>query len=49
MLAKGLPVDDVGVRATIAERVRRALTRLEKRGLVRQEVLAPEVWWELAG
>ena len=49
MLAKGLPTDDSRVREGIVDQVRIALTRLEKRGLLRRVVLAPEVWWELVG
>jgi hypothetical protein len=49
MLAKGLLVNDVGVRSTIAEQVRWALMRLEKRGLVRRVIVSLEVWCELAG
>jgi hypothetical protein len=48
MLAKGLPVDDVEVRTVIIEHVRMALIRLERRGVVRKVIVAPEVWWELA-
>ena len=48
MLAKGLPVDDARIRAPITEQVRWALMRLERRGLVRKIVEAPETWWELA-
>lgn len=49
MLAKGLPVDDVGVRTTIIEQVRWGLARLERRGLVRKVLVAPETWWEVVG
>jgi hypothetical protein len=49
MLMKGLPVDDKELRTTIIEQVRWGLSRLERRGLVRRVILAPEVWWELAG
>jgi hypothetical protein len=49
MLAKGLPVDDAEVRTVIIEHVRMALIRLERRGLVRKVIVAPEVWWELEG
>ena len=49
MMAKGLPVDDRHVCEGIADQVRIALTRLEKRGMVRRVVVAPEVWWELVG
>jgi hypothetical protein len=48
MTAKGLPVDAGEVRAKITEQVRTALGRLEKRGMVRRVVVAPETWWELA-
>jgi hypothetical protein len=48
MLMKGLPVDDKEVRTAITEQVRWGLSRLEKRGLVRRVILAPDVWWELA-
>jgi hypothetical protein len=49
MLAKGPPVDDVGVRTAITEQVRWALAWLERRGSERRRVIAsPEVWWELA-
>lgn len=47
ILAKGLPTDDWRVREGIADQVRIALGRLERRGLVRRVVMAPEVWWEL--
>ena len=49
MLAKGLPVDDWRVREAIANQVRIALGRLEKRGMVRRVMREPEVWWELVG
>lgn len=48
MLAKGLPVEDRHARAEIAEQIRTALYRLEKRGVVRRIIRAPEAWWELA-
>ncbi len=47
ILAKGLSVDDGRVRDGIADQVRIALTRLERRGRVRRVIVAPEVWWEL--
>jgi hypothetical protein len=49
MLEKGLPVDDRRVCEGIADQVRIALTRLERRGVVRKVMVAPEVWWELVG
>jgi hypothetical protein len=49
MMAKGLPVNVGRVREGIADQVRIALMRLEKRGRVRWLVEAPEVWWELVG
>ncbi|HVC61916.1 MAG TPA: hypothetical protein VND19_16340 [Acetobacteraceae bacterium] len=49
MLAKGLPVDDARVREGIADQVRIALGRMEKRGLVRRVVREPEGWWEVVG
>jgi hypothetical protein len=49
MMAKGLPVDDAEVRTVLIEHVRMALIRLERRGMVRKVVVAPEVWWELVG
>jgi hypothetical protein len=49
MLMKGLPVDDKEVRTTITEQVRWGLSRLERRGLVRRVIVAPDVWWELVG
>jgi hypothetical protein len=49
MLAKGPPTDDSRVREGIVDQVRIALARLERRGLVRRVVAAPEVWWELVG
>jgi hypothetical protein len=49
MMAKGLPPEDGHVREGIADQVRIALTRLDKRGVVRRVIVAPEVWWELVG
>jgi hypothetical protein len=49
MLAKGLPVDDRRVCEGIADQVRIALTRLDRRGTVRKVLISPEVWWELVG
>jgi len=49
ILAKGLPTDDWRVMETVRERIRYALARLEKKGVVRRIVDAPETWWELAG
>ena len=48
MLAKGLPVDDWRVDQEVADRIRIALGRLAKRGVVRRIVVAPETWWELS-
>jgi hypothetical protein len=44
----GLPVDGTKMRATITEQVRWTLARLERLGLVRKSITAPEIWWELA-
>ncbi len=50
MLAKGIPVDDPAIRATVLKAIQIALRRLEKRrGLVRRVVVAPDVWWEMVG
>ena len=43
MLAKGLPVDDRHMCEGIADQVRIALTRMERRGTVRRVIVAPEV------
>lgn len=48
MAAKGLPMDDWRVMEEVTDQVRTALTRLERKGLVRRIVRAPETWWELA-
>jgi hypothetical protein len=49
MLAKGIPTDDACLREGIGEQVRVALARLERRGMVRKVIVAPEVWWEPVG
>jgi hypothetical protein len=49
MLAKGLPADDWRVREGIADQVRIAPKRLEKRGRVWRMIVAPKTWWELVG
>lgn len=48
MEAKGLPSEDGKLRTAILDQVRKALYRMEKRGLVRRMMTAPETWWELA-
>ncbi len=45
--AKGLDVPDARVRAKITEKVRMALARLERKGIVRKIVDWPDAWWEL--
>ncbi len=45
--AKGLDVPDARVRAKITENVRMALSRLERKGIVRRIVDWPDTWWEL--
>lgn len=44
--AKGLEVPDARVRAKITENVRMALSRLERKGIVRRIVDWPETWWD---
>lgn len=48
MAAKQLP-DDISVVNPMRRQARIALQRLEKKGLVRRVVVAPDLWWELAG
>lgn len=46
--AKGLDVDR-RVRGRIRRKVNTTLRRLERRGLVRGLLRAPDTWWEVAG
>jgi hypothetical protein len=49
MRAKGLPVGNAPILASIAVQVRVALGRLEARGVVVKIICAPDAWWALAG
>jgi hypothetical protein len=48
MLAKGLPVDNAPILASITVQVRVALGRLEAKGMVVKIISAPDAWWTLA-
>jgi hypothetical protein len=49
MLAKGLPIDNAPILASIIVQVRVALGRLEGKGRVVKIISAPDAWWALAG
>lgn len=49
MEAKGLPTGNDRIVILLTRQVRMALVRLERKGLVRKIVQAPDAWWELAG
>jgi len=49
MKAKRLDVEDAAFRRAITEQVRFCLARLERHGMVRKVIVAPDVWWELVG
>jgi hypothetical protein len=49
MRAKGVDIADRPLRREILEHTRKALMRLEARGVVRRVITEPEVWWELVG
>ncbi len=48
MEAKGLPLDNAPILASITVQVRVALHRLETKGIARRIISKPDAWWELA-
>jgi hypothetical protein len=48
MRAKAMDVSDRPLRAVVAGFMGSVLARLERQGLVRKIITAPDVWWELA-
>jgi len=49
MRAKGLPIDNAPILASVAVQVRVALGRLEDKGMVVRIISAPDACWGLAG
>jgi hypothetical protein len=49
MRAKGLARDDTALWPRVRHQVNKALTRMTRRGRVRQLASEPEAWWELVG
>jgi hypothetical protein len=49
MQAKGLPLDNGPILASITVQLRVALHRLKAKGIVQEIISRPETWWELDG
>jgi hypothetical protein len=47
MRAKGVDIAERPLRRKMLEHNRKALMRMERRGVVRKIIAEPEVWWDL--